>query len=97
MAIPRIDAVRALVLQLCGDDQEHRYVEMERRIVDKLGLTADDLAEKLSNGRTKSLQNRVYWSFRSLEKASKLSRVRRVSNCRRGEVPAPDAPRRDHG
>ncbi|MGD0300992.1 MAG: restriction endonuclease [Bryobacteraceae bacterium] len=76
MAIPRIDSVRALVLQLCGDDQEHRYHEMEGRIVNKLGLTADDLAEKLSNGRTKSLQNRVYWSFRRLEREGKLTRVR---------------------
>jgi hypothetical protein len=54
MAIPRIDIVRALVLQLCGDDREHSYGEMESSILNRLGLSADDLAEKLSNGRTKS-------------------------------------------
>jgi restriction system protein len=76
MAIPRIDIVRARVLKLCGDDQEHTYKEMEGRVVSDLGLTADELAEKLPNGRTKSLPNRVFWSFRSLERAGKLTRVR---------------------
>jgi restriction system protein len=77
MPIPDYQSLMLPVLRLVEDRKEHPVSEMRQRIADQLGLTDDDLAERLASDTTTVFMNRVGWAVQYLKSAGAIRAVRR--------------------
>jgi restriction system protein len=75
--IPDYQSLLLPVLQVSADGKEHSTIELRDRIATQLGLTFEDLAEKLPSGKMPLFTNRVAWAVVYLTKALALDRVKR--------------------
>jgi restriction system protein len=65
------------VLRLLGDRQQHSVSEVRHRIADQLGLTEEELAERLASDTTTVFMNRIGWAVQYLKSAGAIRAVRR--------------------
>ncbi|MGJ5818779.1 restriction endonuclease [Paludibaculum fermentans] len=65
------------VLRLVEDRKEHTVSEMRQRIADQLGLTEDELAERLASDSQTVFANRIAWAVQYLKSAGAIRAVRR--------------------
>lgn len=59
MAVPKFEQLLLPALTALADGHARRYSELIGNCGDALGLTAEDIAERMSNGRSR-LENRIY-------------------------------------
>lgn len=72
MPIPDFQTLMLPVLRLTGDGLEHPISDMRQQIAKDLGLTPDELAQKLKSG-TNLFANRLAWAVSYLRKAEVLN------------------------
>jgi restriction system protein len=81
MAVPDFQTLTLPVLKEFGDGLEHAPKEIRQRVVTKLGLTPEDVAEMLPSGTQSRLANRVAWAHVYMKRAALLSSPRRGIYC----------------
>lgn len=77
MAIPDYQSLMLPVLRLVEDCQEHAVSKIRQRIADQLGLTEEELAERLASDTTSVFMNRIGWAVQYLKSAGAIRAVRR--------------------
>lgn len=77
MPVPDYQSLFSPVLQASADGNEHSMPELRDAIASRLGLTAEELAQKLPSGLQSIFANRVAWAVIYLTKALALERIKR--------------------
>lgn len=77
LAVPDFQSFMLPVLKVTADGKEHTLTELRARLSSEMGLSSDDLEEKLPSGTQSKYTHRLNWSTVYLSKAGALSRVRR--------------------
>lgn len=77
MPIPDYQSLMLPVLRLLEDRQQHAVSEVRQRIADQLGLTEEELAERLASDTTTVFMNRIGWAVQYLKSAGAIRAVRR--------------------
>ncbi len=77
MPIPDYQSLMLPVLRLVGDRKEHSLAEMRQGIAADLGLSEDELAERLASDTQTVFANRIAWAVQYLKAAAVLQPVRR--------------------
>lgn len=72
MSIPDYQSLMLPVLRLAAEG-EKRVADVEDRIADDLGLTAEEREELLPSGRQRVLHNRIHWAKFYMSKAGLLA------------------------
>lgn len=95
MAIPDFQTLMRPILQVTSDGQQWSNQEIVRSVAQTLGLSPEDLQERLNSGQPR-LQNRVAWAIIYLRRAKALiRRSRGVSEItERGRVLLTENPNR---
>ena len=75
--IPEYQSLMLPVLRIVEDGKEHPVSEMRQRIANQLGLTEDELAERLASDTTTVFMNRMGWAVQYLKSAGAIRAVRR--------------------
>ena len=75
MAVPDYQRVMLPLLQLCGDQKEHRFREATESLASILNLSDEDKADQLSRGANR-FKNKVGWASTYLRKAGLLETTR---------------------
>jgi len=73
---PGFSVIYASIAQDFADGQEHSLVELRPKLAEDLGLSTEDLAEKLPSGTQLRWQNRIAWAASYLRGAGCLDRIR---------------------
>jgi restriction system protein len=79
MAVPDFQSFFVPVLRATADGKEHSSSEIREKVAAELGLTREELDQKLPSGTQTVFANRVTWSTVYLTKAGALERPRRGS------------------
>ncbi len=77
MPIPDFQTAMEPLLELLGDEREHRQTEAVDHIAGQFGLTSEDRSALLPSGRQTLLANRVAWATTHLAKAGLVERTGR--------------------
>lgn len=77
MAIPPFHHFMIPLLKLSADGKEHTAPSAGEVLAEQLGLSADDIKERLPSGGQSRFDNRISWSFIYLSKAGLLERIAR--------------------
>jgi len=77
MAVPDFQSLTLPVLKEFADGLEHATKDIRQRVANKLGLTVEDVAEKVPSGTQTRLANRVAWAHIYMKQAGLLESVRR--------------------
>ena len=77
MPIPDYQSLMLPVLRLVEDGRPHAVSEMRQRIAEQLGLTEEELAERLASDTTTVFMNRIGWAVQYLKSAGAIRAVRR--------------------
>src|SRR5579864_5249537 len=76
MAIPDYQTLMLPVLRLAAEG-ETRVPDVEQRVADDMGLTAEERNQLLPSGRQRTLHNRVHWAKSYMSKAGLITSPRR--------------------
>jgi restriction system protein len=77
MPIPDYQSLMLPVLRLVEDGRAHPVSEMRQRIAGQLGLTEEELAERLASDTTTVFMNRIGWAVQYLKSAGAIRAIRR--------------------
>jgi restriction system protein len=77
MVVPDFQTLTLPVLKEFADGLEHPTKDIRQRVVNKLGLTPEDVAEMVPSGTQTRLANRVAWAHVYMKRAGLLSSSRR--------------------
>lgn len=77
MPIPDYESLMPLVLRHHEDGFEHRRAALRDQIAQELGLTTEELEERLPSGKTSVFASRLNWAVTYLGQAGVLDRPRR--------------------
>lgn len=77
MAVPDFQSLMLPMLKLSSDGEEHSMQETREALASQLGLSQEDLEEKLPSGRQKTFANRVAWAKVYLTQAGVLESPKR--------------------
>ncbi|MBN9492815.1 restriction endonuclease [bacterium] len=77
MSIPSFDAFMLPVLVAANDGEAHDMTDLRERVRQSMGLSEDDLAERVPSGRKTRFDDRTGWSVTYLKQAELLESVRR--------------------
>lgn len=77
MAVPDFQTLMLPVLQEYGDGKEHLSRDVREDVARKLGLSADEIAERLPTSPQTRLANRVAWAHSYLKQSGLLASPRR--------------------
>lgn len=76
MALPDYQGLMRPILEFVSDGQAHSVAALRERIIERLGITADDLRERTSGGQP-LFHNRIGWALTYLTQARALMRPKR--------------------
>jgi restriction system protein len=77
MSVPDFQSFMLPMLKITADGSEHPMADFRERLSQEMGLSPEDLQEKLPSGIQTKYQNRVAWSAVYLYRAGVLGRPRR--------------------
>lgn len=77
MSVPDFQSFMLPMLKITADGGEHSMADFRERLSREMGLSPEDLQEKLPSGIQTKYQNRVAWSAVYLYRAGVLGRPRR--------------------
>ncbi len=77
MAVPDFQSLMLPLLKFSGDGKEHTMQEARDRLAKVMGLTEEDLRERLPSGRQTTFSNRVAWAKVYLTQAGVLKSPKR--------------------
>ncbi len=77
MPIPDYQSLMLPVLRLCSDHQQHALADIRQRIAKDLGLTEEELTQRLASETTTVFINRIGWAVQYLKQAGAIRGVRR--------------------
>ena len=69
MSIPDFQSLMLPILQLLADGKDHAMRDVTSAIISQLGLTAEEIAEKLPSGQQTVIGNRIAWAKAHLKMA----------------------------
>lgn len=78
MAVPDFQSLLLPMLRIASDGNEHRLADVRERLGNQLGLSTQDLEEKLASGRQTKFANRVAWAKVYLVQAGLFRSTRRA-------------------
>jgi restriction system protein len=73
MAVPDFQTLTPPVLKEFADELEHPTKDIRQRVAIRLGLTAEDVVEKVPSGTQTRLANRVAWAHVYMKRARLLT------------------------
>ncbi|WP_069790853.1 restriction endonuclease [Cyanobacterium sp. IPPAS B-1200] len=62
MSTPNFQKFFKPLLEIASDDKEHSTKEAKEILISKMGLTAEDLHEKVRSGAMTKVDNRIWWA-----------------------------------
>ncbi|MBU4315292.1 restriction endonuclease [Patescibacteria group bacterium] len=77
MAIPDYQTIMLPLLQLAGDQQEHKFREAIETLADSFNLTTEERKELLPSGQQEIFNNRVGWARTYMKKAELIESPKR--------------------
>ncbi len=77
MSIPDYQSLMLPVLRILEDRREHAVSEVRQQIANQLGLTEQEMTERLASGTTTLFMNRIGWAVQYLKSAGAIRAVRR--------------------
>src|SRR6202035_765406 len=77
MTVPDFQSLTLPVLREFADGLDHATKDIRVKVGDRLGLSAEDLAEVLPSGGQTRFANRVAWAHVYMKQAGLLASVRR--------------------
>jgi restriction system protein len=77
MPVPDFQSFMLPMLKITADGSEHPMADLRERLSREMGLSPEDLQERLPSGMQTKYQNRVAWSAVYLYRAGVLDRPRR--------------------
>ncbi len=77
MAVPDFQSLMLPLLELLGDEREHRFVDVVEALADEFALSEEERSQMLPSGRDRLVRNRVGWARTYLGKAGLLGAARR--------------------
>lgn len=77
MAVPTFQDVMLPVLKAFSDGREHAISEIDDSVAKAMGITSDDLAEKVTSGVGTKWKDRTHWARYYMKRAGLLSTPRR--------------------
>jgi restriction system protein len=77
VAIPNFQALMRPLLELHADDGEKTQGELREALAEALGLTQEELAERIPSGTARRFVNRVAWASTHMTQAGLIAKPRR--------------------
>lgn len=77
MVVPNFQQFLKPLLEIASDGKEYKTKEVKPILLEKMGLTAEDLEEKINSGKQTKVDNRINWAKTYLIKAKVFSSSQR--------------------
>ncbi|MGY6529125.1 MAG: restriction endonuclease [Cyanobacterium sp.] len=77
MTTPNFQKFFKPLLEIASDNKEHSTKEAKEILIKKMGLTSDDLSEKVRSGAMTKVDNRIWWAKSYFVKAKIFSSPKR--------------------
>jgi len=78
MSLPNYQSFYSPFLKALGDGNIHIFKDLKKDVIQQMGLSEEDLAEKLPSGRQSIFENRIGWARTYLKKAGLIESPERA-------------------